>query len=316
MMIFIKVLFVSGFFMLLSPIILAANCADKVVGCKFFSDPPLVPEEIVNNFLSSYTAIEKEAIARDYRNIRELCLAQARKNQQRLIYVATAGGPGGGKSTILEAYLRDHPGFVYIDPDQRALKLMINTYVQELNNYVLSSDPDYSSILTAAYTKWRGASNYIADSLLNAVYGEGLAIAHGTTSTNKNMPILYQKLKGRGYKIILLLCGSTDENRQRAVENRKVKQGVVQSTNEDVKNKGKMFFENLPIYFKFADEIKLFWVDDFSLGWVMVGEYSKDSGFKKTDQSFDKFKNAYEEFRKENVSKNLPSFNDLLVMNS
>jgi len=30
--------------------------------------------------------------------------------------VATAGGPGASKSTILETYLHNNPGFVYIEP--------------------------------------------------------------------------------------------------------------------------------------------------------------------------------------------------------
>lgn len=66
----------------------------------------LVPNEIVDGFLTSYSPEEKVAIGKDYKNIRELCLSQADKEQKKLIYVATAGGPGASKSTIdLHAYL-------------------------------------------------------------------------------------------------------------------------------------------------------------------------------------------------------------------
>ena len=282
----------------------------------FASDKTLVPSEIVANFLLPYSPVEQEAIAKDYKNIHEFCFSQAKDKQQRLVYVAIAGGPGSSKSTILESYLHDHPGFVYVDPDQRVLKFMINTYLQEMNVYAISRNSDYNDLLKRAYGKWRNASNYIANSILNDAYAERLAIAHGTTSTNKNMPLFYEKLKKQGYKIILLLCGSTDENRLQEINNRETKQCFVQAASEDVKKKERLFFENFPVYFKFADEIQLYWTDRFSEGAVMVGDCSPTFGCKKLHKNFEKLKNAYEDFRKKHADKHLPSFENLLLMNA
>jgi predicted ABC-type ATPase len=271
----------------------------------------LVPNEIVDGFLASYSPEEKVAIDKDYKNIRELCLSQADKEQKKLIYVATAGGPGASKSTILETYLHNNPGFVYVDPDQQALRFMINTYLQEINSYAISKNASYLQLLKDTYGKWRGASNYIANSILNEAYSKNLAIAHGTTSTSKQMGSFYEKLKKRGYKIILFLCASSEKNRLEAIAHREKEQCFIQSTREDLIQKGQMFFENFPIYFKYADEIKFFWIEDFSQSWIEVGSYSRSAGFKKQDKDFEKFKNAYETFSKEHASEHLPNFNDL-----
>jgi hypothetical protein len=44
--------------------------------------------------------------------------------------------------------------------------------------YAISKNP--STYAKLAYEKWRGASNYIASSLLNEAYDKKFNIAHGT----------------------------------------------------------------------------------------------------------------------------------------
>jgi hypothetical protein len=281
----------------------------------FATEKMLVPPEIAQEFLDSYSSVEKNKITKDLKNIRDLCLAKAKNGQKHLIYVATAGGPGASKTTILETYLHDHPGFVYVDSDQHALKFMINTYLQDINNYAISQNSSYQHLLNKSYIKWRGASNYIANTILNETYANKLAIAHGITSTNKAMTSFYKKLQDQGYKIILLLCGSSEKNRLKANEYRKKNQCFIQTTPEDMTKKGEMFFENFPVYFKYADEIEFFWVEDFSRGWTKVGTYSKTSGFKRLHNNFEKFKNSYENFRNLHANKQLPSFNKWLKEN-
>ncbi|EKE01559.1 MAG: hypothetical protein ACD_21C00105G0008 [uncultured bacterium] len=281
----------------------------------FAAQELLVPQEINQNFLKIYSNAEKVAIAKDLRNIRELCLSQAQSGQKYLIYVATAGGPGASKSTILETYLHDHPGFVYVDPDQRALKFMINTYLQDISNYAVAQNISSPQLLNKAYAKWRGGSNYIANTVLNEAYANKLGIAHGTTSTSKAMALFYRKLQKQGYKIILLLCASTEKNRLKANEYREKNQRFVQASREDIISKGQMFFENFPVYFKYADEIQFFWIDDFLRGGVKVAEYSKTTGLKSLHRDFNKLKNSYKEFRNQHPDKQLPSFDGLLKEN-
>lgn len=69
----------------------------------------LIPAKTIQNLLSQYSLVERADIEKDYKNIRKLCFSQA-NNPKRLIYLATAGGPGASKSTILESYLRNHRG--------------------------------------------------------------------------------------------------------------------------------------------------------------------------------------------------------------
>ncbi|MBU0744652.1 MAG: zeta toxin family protein [Gammaproteobacteria bacterium] len=255
---------------------------------------------------------EKNLIRKDLRNISDLCFSQAKRGQKKSIYVATAGGPGASKTTILESYLHDHPGFVYVDPDQRALKFMINTYLQDLTNYQMTKGSCHS-VIRGAYVKWRAASNYISNKILNDAFSNRLAIAHGTTSTSIHMESFYKKLHDNGYKIILLLCASPAKNRLKAIVNRETKQCFVQATKADTKQKGKMFYENFPVYFKFADEIQFFWIDDFNEGWVKVGSYTRKKGLKKNHSDFAKFEDSYEVFRINYPHKKLPGFPDLVL---
>ena len=100
------------------------------------------------------------------------------------------------KSTILETFLKENSeegeNFVYVDPDVRGLKFMINTYLEDVGPYAISKSTEYAK---KAYEKWRGASNYIANTLFNEAYVQGLNIAHGTTATVAEVTNLYKNLK-------------------------------------------------------------------------------------------------------------------------
>ncbi|MBX9702838.1 MAG: zeta toxin family protein, partial [Silvanigrellaceae bacterium] len=275
----------------------------------------LVPESLVKELLQPYTKQEQKAIKEDLQNIRSLIFTHLKKAPGERVYVATAGGPGASKSTILESYLAHLPygkSFAYIDPDQRGLKFMINTYVSDINNYAYSMNPHDNALLKEKYNKWRNASNYIANTLLNEAFKKKYAIAHGTTSSSPFMKDFYQTLKKKGYKITLLLCASSYENRLNAIKHREDVQKFVQATPEDVMNKVNLFYKNFPVYFDFADEIHMFWTDKFSEGSKEVALFAKNSKIKILDESdFEKFKNSYETFRSQQTNTSLPSFNEI-----
>lgn len=230
-----------------------------------------INETYVQSFLKGYAAEEVTRIDIDLKNIRALCFREVTPlTFGKRTYIATAGGPGASKSTILEHWLEENKNFAYLDPDQRALKYMIHTYLQEFSNRNIShlkvhTRSDWENLLERAYTKWRGASNYIATTLLNEAFSHGDNIAHGTTSTSEQVEGLYQKLTGNGYKIILLLCYASDEHRVNAVMHRAKNQNFVQTSAEDTIQKGKLFPERFPIYFKYADEMQLYWTDPSNL---------------------------------------------------
>jgi hypothetical protein len=281
---------------LLSIISLSIILMNSVLG----NTPELIPGQFVDGHLKNYSEEERRLIDDELNNISQLCFRGQKPSVNQLIYVATAGGPGASKSTILETYLQENSEFVYADPDQRALKFMINTYLQSLTNYQISKTPSYRLLLNSAYEKWRAGSNYIACKILNNAYTQNYNIAHGTTSTAKEISGLYERLKERKYKIILLLCGSTDQNRINALRTRAETQGFVQSSDEDTINKGKAFWERLPVYFQYADEIQIYWTQDFKQGNIKAATFDRVKGLKILDQkAFDSFVKQYELARSE-----------------
>lgn len=223
------------------------------------------PEQI-SSHLISYDEKEKEGIAKDLKVVRSVCHVKEAPSIDRPFYLASAGGPGSRKSTILERFIKSHPEFqsgVYLDPDHRALKFMAHTYYdQSLSALQAASKPDYLEIRKAAYEKWRGASNYITFTLLEEALLKKSDIIHGTTLTGAYVEEFLKKLKAEGYHITLVLCYCEDEIRQEAIEYRNNEQKWYQSTPEDASSKGKVFAEKLSVYFQYADSLHLYWSDD------------------------------------------------------
>ncbi len=220
----------------------------------------------ISGHIVSYDDKEKEDIAKDLEVVRSVCHLKEAPSKDRPFYLASAGGPGSRKSTILERFIQSHPSFqagVYLDPDQRGLKFMAHTYYDKsLNALQAASKPDYLEIQKAAYEKWRGASNYITLVLLEEALQKKTDIIHGTTLTGAYVEEFLKKLKAAGYHITLVLCYCEDEIRKEAVEYRNNEQRFYQSTPEDAVAKGKLFAEKLSIYFQYADTLHLYWSDD------------------------------------------------------
>ena len=269
--------------------LLCLGCVQQISSAE---SEPLIPIEFVNSHLKGYSPDEVSLIQEDLAHISKTCFRGAVPASDRPIYVATAGGPGASKSTILETYLADHRGFVYADPDPRALDYMINTYRQSRSYYAFSKNPK-EKVLNDAYEKWRPASNYIACTILNDAFAKGYHIAHGTTSTAPQVKGLYERLKSRNYKIVLLLCGSTDKNRIDSLTYRAKELAFIQNSDEDTITKGKAFPERFPVYFGNADEIIFYWTADFSKGNIKAATLTKENGLTVHDQT------AYNDFLSE-----------------
>lgn len=275
-----------------------------------------IPTAVVQGPLKAYTSEEVHLINEDLRNIRELSF-RAKKPSDSPIYLSTAGGPGSMKSTILENYcMADDPlagdNFVYADPDVRGLKFMINTYAQDMTPYALSKNPEgYAKV---AYEKWRGASNYIAQTIINEAYAGGFNIAHGTTATAAAVANLYKNLKKEGYKIILLLCDTTDENRQASIRHREKAQGFYQVTPEDSGTKSAAFYDRFPGSFEYADELYFYWTEDFRKGSIQAARFNKMEGLKVLNTgAYNRFKDKYDNARR---TKPLPPFEKLVTLDA
>lgn len=272
---------------------------------------PLIPEIVVQGLLKTYSEKEKNLINNDLNNIKQICFQDKEPSTEtERVYIATAGGPGACKSTILENYIQDKSNLVYADPDPRSLKFMTNTYYQSLTYYDISKNASYQDQLKSAYDKWRDASNYIANTILNDAYAGGYNIAHGTTLTGPVIAQLLSKLQQKNYKITLLLCYAQDEARIKALDHRSNVQAFVQSSPEDAINKGKVFHQRFPTYFQYADEIHFYWTDDFAKGSTCSASYKKNAGLTvHNQQAFNSFTQKYDADRKGSA---IPSLDELV----
>lgn len=273
----------------------------------------LVPPQIVNGFLEQgYSSAQKDLIKKDLEIIRDLSFCGKVAAQERPVYIASSGGPGACKSTILENFLQTKENFVYVDPDIRALKHMVYTYMQELTPYKVSQAQSYKDLLVHAYNVWRPASNYIANQLINEAYEKNFNIAHGTTLTSPSIELFFKKLQQKNYKIILLLCYASSETRIKIDEHRTQAQAFFQVDPQDIVTKGAFFPQRFPLYFKYADEIHFYWTQDLQAWTKYAAIYEKKKPFVVHDeQAWKAFLNQYDNDRKE---LDLISFQDIISM--
>jgi len=191
------------------------------------------------------------------------------------MYITSAGAPGSGKTFFLENnYCSDpHNNAVYVDPDRSVLpKLKIYTQsLQETGS-------------NAAYTKWRDASNYIANFMLVKAVYENLNVIHGTTASSDRIISVYNYLKQQGYKIKIDLFFANESDRVQSINYREQTSGRVQVTTEDMKGKvAPVFLRMNDCYFKYADQITMFY--QFGCFWHAGGitkcfaEYKKELSF-------------------------------------
>lgn len=227
---------------------------------ELFFTPPMIAKH-----LETYTEKEVKLLEKDLAVVRGVCLDDTHNTNSRF-YLATAGGPGARKTTILEKFIANHPEYqdgVYLDPDPRTLKFMVNTYyAQSLNSLVISQTQNYDQVIKNAYEKWRAGSNYIVLTLFEEAIAAGRSIIYGTTSTGAHIPHFFGTLKENDYQIVLLLCSCPDSLRQEAVEYRNEVVRFYQSSPEDAVAKGKFFPQRMGAYFTYADLMYFYWSDD------------------------------------------------------
>ncbi|MEL7431646.1 MAG: zeta toxin family protein [Chlamydiota bacterium] len=274
----------------------------------------IYPQKALDSLLFSYNQEEKEAIDEDYQSIKNIIFPKEIADER--IYIATAGPPGAGKSTLFELFLRKnfpHISFAYIDPDQWTMRYMIHTYYQRsLNAADLIQYTTHLEATKAAYEKWRDASNYISKSLFNEACLDGISIAHGTTSTSSFVPDLYEKLHEKNYKIHLALVAATPNFCNEAIKIRQEERKYYQSTLKDENEKARWFLEKIPIYFKYADQIYLFWHEDFPISDIPIAIFTKQGAFYYNKEAFARFVDQYETARARSSREDLPSMEVLI----
>lgn len=274
--------------------------------------------EMIAVHLKGYTDSEIGLLEKDLNVVRSICL-EGTRNADTRFYLATAGGPGARKTTILEKFLSTHPEYqdgVYLDPDPRTLKYMVHTYyARSLNPLVISQADSYDQVIRNAYDKWRAGSNYIVLSLFEEAIAAGRSVIYGTTSTGAHLPVFFTKLKEKGYQIVLLLCSCSDDVRKKAIEYRNEVVRFYQSSPEDALVKGKFFPERMGAYFDHADLMYFYWSNDLFSPETLAATW-KDGKLEVHDsEAMQRFVDKYEADRAalKEEGKMIPSFESLLI---
>ncbi len=220
--------------------------------------------QMISKHLEGYSEEEMRLIEQDLKVVRSVCFGET-QNAENRFFLATAGGPGARKTTILERFISTHPEYqegIYLDPDPRTLKFMVHTYyARSLTPLMIADAKNYDEVIKNAYEKWRAGSNYIVLNLLEEAFTAGLSIAYGTTSTGTHIPEFFKKLKENNYEIVLLLCSCSDDVRYNAVDYRNRIIRFYQSSPEDAVAKGILFPQRMSSYFTYADQLYFYWSD-------------------------------------------------------
>lgn len=287
------------------------------LGCVNLQAELFFTPEMISSRLKGYSEEEVKLIEKDLQVIRSVCLDDKR-NVPTKFYLATAGGPGARKTTILEKFVSTHPEYqegVYLDPDARGLKFMAHTYqARSLNALVISHADSYSEVIKNAYNKWRDGSNYIVLTLLEEALAAGRSIIHGTTSTGAHVPDFFSKLKQDNYKIVLLLCLCPDNVRYEAIRYRNETVGFYQCSPEDAVAKGSLSSERMGAYFSHADQLFFYWTDRLFGSERLAGVWQNGKLEIHDAEAMQNFVEKYEADRASVAAtgKSIPSFEKLL----
>lgn len=256
--------------------------------------------QMISSHLKGYSDEEVQLLKKDLNVVRSVCLDGTHNTPTRF-YLATAGGPGARKTTILEKFVATHPEYqegVYLDPDPRTLKFMVHTYyARSLSPLAISATDNYDQVIKNAYEKWRAGSNYIVLSLLEEAFAAGRSIVYGTTSTGVHIPAFFAKLKENDYQIVLLLCSCPDAIRYEAVDYRNRVVRFYQSSPEDAVAKGVLFPQRMGAYFAYADQLYFYWSDSLFTPERLAGIWRAGKLEVHDSDAMQRFIDKYEEDR-------------------
>jgi len=252
-----------------------------------------------------FTAERRASVARlaalDRPIVRDVCFRGARlKEGRRRIYLATAGAPAAGKTTVLEQQIAADPetygDLVRADPDVYSMRSMVHTYHDFLLSPLLVAEsPDYRSAQRRAYDIARPWSNIFANEVINEAIGAGFSLAHGTTMTGGSVRELLTSIREAGCEVHLLLCYAPDRVRDDSASYRATVQGNYQATAQDVHAKGRLFPQRFASYFSLADRLTLFWRTGVTDRACEAAVYAQGKACVVDETAFDHFRTKYED---------------------
>ena len=228
-----------------------------------------------------------QLMSKDRPIVRDICFDGTTPTEQK-IYLATAGAPCAGKSTILEQVMLSnnrYSNLVKVDPDRWGMLYMLYTYTAYMMGAAMTANAEsYKAAQVRAYDVCRPASNILTLEIMNEAVDKGYSLVHGTTMTGAHVGSLMANLSEKGYEIDLIICMASDETRAQAAAHRSNVQGYYQSTPEDVREKGILLPQRMETYFLYADNLSFFWREDSTSNAVLVAKSMKGSNLEIIDE--------------------------------
>lgn len=185
-------------------------------------------------------------------------------------FMLSAGAPGAGKTMLLEQLVANDKAFkavMFMDPDERALKLM-SRFIEDRRNFAKQFGDDDLVGLALSYTKWRWASNWVSNTMMNRAAEQGRDILLGTTATSPFMGVLYNNAHALGYESHTIIVCAPKEVREESARRRFEVEATRFTNDTDIK--GKMFYERLPDLMKHTHKFSLYWRSNASEGAVLA----------------------------------------------
>ena len=190
----------------------------------------------------AYTSDEQSQIIETLTDLVEQQFSKVEPDKECKKYRSSGGAPGSGKTFALEKMYHINvasnqfpENAIYIGPDSVVLPQM-----KAFLSYC--ADPKLGQ--AAAYTKWRDASNFIANFMLIKSIADGVNIVHDTTLTSPKIKYLLDILSKEGYHKEVHFFIADKDAREKAIIHRKEKLGLT-VTPEDVVSKAEAAYERL-----------------------------------------------------------------------
>lgn len=228
-------------------------------------NPDIIAKDVQKG---DYSAAEMALINAEIERIYADLTKNAKPSDKKTFYITT-GGPGAGKTSLVSAAQKGDGMLsraIHIDPDE-----VIKSFAPYSNAIAQAGDTDSARV--AAYGKWRWASVYIANTMVNKLAADGFDIVLGTTGTSPAVGHIYDAAHRAGYGSVLLMCHANEETRLASVAKRFETERRF-TPEADVKEKGnKLFPEVVALHLGKAHQAFIFWRGAVDSAPVLAAEY-------------------------------------------
>ncbi|MCI0381881.1 MAG: zeta toxin family protein [Chlamydiae bacterium] len=194
------------------------------------------------------------------------------KSDEPPIFKTTAGAPGAGKTKILGEVQKD-TGFPYLCYDNVGLKNM-----RIYNKKIEHSDGSKEAHLQI-YNYCRPGANAFTEILKAHFIKQQISVLFDSTSTSPHIGTFFDFLKKQGYRIEIIYVAAPDDVRWESIKKRDKE--FVQTTEQDIVEKGKLLPQRIPDYLKYADKIDLYYRGKVDNPAVLTATWEKTMLFQK-----------------------------------